>query len=200
MADEILLDAIFQGLFVDVERSVEGVDRAIDILVGVRVAHDQRGPQHAASDQLLKQQAAKRLGLPPVLIQGREDQTARPADHLDIFFQAVLVDDLLQPQSEPRPLALERFDLALAIDANNAEAKAGQARALQLDKLLKLMDEGSAYEMEKRWPEALEIYKRALETDPEWPAAKTLPSVEAFRIHSTDLSPERHRSAARPTQ
>jgi len=90
----------------------------------------------------------------------------------DTVLATALADGATAFADGNQKLALERFDLALAIDANNAEAAAGQARALQLDKLLSLMDEGSAYELEKRWPEALEVYKRTLEIDPDWPAAK----------------------------
>jgi serine/threonine protein kinase len=89
----------------------------------------------------------------------------------DSVLATALVDGATAFAAGNQMLALERFDLALAIDGDNAEAKAGQARALQLDKVLTLMDEAAGYEMEKRWAEALQTYARTLEVDSSWPAA-----------------------------
>jgi tetratricopeptide (TPR) repeat protein len=68
-------------------------------------------------------------------------------------------------------LALERFDLALAIDANNQQALVGRERALQLEKLLTIMRQASAAELESRWQEALAAYEQAVALDPLWTAA-----------------------------
>ncbi|MBS94843.1 MAG: hypothetical protein CL799_10425 [Chromatiales bacterium] len=68
-------------------------------------------------------------------------------------------------------LALDRFDLVLAIDKDNDAAKVGQARALRLDQVLALMEEASGYEFVKQWQDALQSYTGALEIDPGWEAA-----------------------------
>ena len=60
-ADEITLDAVLHGLLVDGQCPVDGVDGPIDVLVAVRVAHDERGGQNASLDQLLQEQRAERL-------------------------------------------------------------------------------------------------------------------------------------------
>jgi len=68
-------------------------------------------------------------------------------------------------------LALERFDLALLIDQQNSQALAGRERALQLDKVLALVDQASAAELGQRWADALSAYEQALSLDAQWGAA-----------------------------
>ena len=62
-------------------------------------------------------------------------------------------------------LALERFDIALLIDQQSSQALAGRERALQLDKVLALVDQASAAELEQRWADALSAYEQALSLD-----------------------------------
>ena len=69
-------------------------------------------------------------------------------------------------------LALERFDLALLIDKQNAAAFAGRERALQLDKVLALMSEATQYEALGNSGEAVKAYAAALEIDPQWTPAQ----------------------------
>ena len=68
-------------------------------------------------------------------------------------------------------LALERFDLALLIEQQNSQALAGRERALQLDKVLALVDQASAAELGQRWADALSAYEQALALDAQWGAA-----------------------------
>jgi serine/threonine protein kinase/tetratricopeptide (TPR) repeat protein len=68
-------------------------------------------------------------------------------------------------------LALERFDLALAIAPDNLAAQKGRERALKLDLVISLVAEASGFELTSRWPEALAKYNAALAIDPLWPAA-----------------------------
>jgi tetratricopeptide (TPR) repeat protein len=96
-----------------------------------------------------------------------EPLEARVATVMD----AAIEDGTTALDSGNQSLALERFDLALAIDSSDMTAQAGQARALQLDKVLALMDEASAYELDEDWPNALKAYQKAQQIDPEWPAA-----------------------------
>lgn len=69
-------------------------------------------------------------------------------------------------------LALERFDLALLIEADNADALAGRERALQLDKVLALVAQASQFELLSEWPQALAAYEAALELDELWEPAQ----------------------------
>jgi serine/threonine protein kinase len=68
-------------------------------------------------------------------------------------------------------LALERFDLALAIAPDNQFAQKGRERALKLDRVISLVSEASGFELSSRLPEALAKYNAALDVDALWPAA-----------------------------
>jgi serine/threonine protein kinase len=69
-------------------------------------------------------------------------------------------------------LAIERFDLALLIDSQNSVARAGRERALQLDKVLLLMEQASQYEAVENFSNALKAYESALAIDSQWAAAR----------------------------
>lgn len=86
--------------------------------------------------------------------------------------QSALADGLAALEDGNQLLALERFDLALSIDANNSAAQAGRERALQLDKVLALMERASAYEFESELQAALQSYEEVLALDPQWNAAQ----------------------------
>ncbi|MCP4000107.1 MAG: protein kinase [Gammaproteobacteria bacterium] len=68
-------------------------------------------------------------------------------------------------------LALERFDLALAIAPDNPAAQKGRERALKLDLVISLVAEASDSELASRWSEALAKYNAALDVDSLWSAA-----------------------------
>ena len=69
-------------------------------------------------------------------------------------------------------LALERFDLALAIDPGNPTATAGRERTLQLGRVLERVAAAEQAELDEDWPAAAAAYAQALEVDPDWPAAR----------------------------
>ncbi len=69
-------------------------------------------------------------------------------------------------------LALERFDLALLIDSQNSVARTGRERALQLDKVLALVDQASQHEAVANLSDAVKAYEAALAIDPQWAAAR----------------------------
>ena len=76
--------------------------------------------------------------------------------------------------------ASEQFDLALAIQADNAAAMNGAARAANLNQVLQLMAEGRAAEAEGRFSQAIATYDRVLELDQEWqPAREARAAVQA---------------------
>jgi serine/threonine protein kinase len=68
-------------------------------------------------------------------------------------------------------LAIERFDLALAIEPGNLTAQLARDRALQLDRVIALVNEASAFEVAEQWPQAFDKYQQALAIDAEWIAA-----------------------------
>jgi len=69
-------------------------------------------------------------------------------------------------------LALERFDLALLIDKQNAAAFAGRERALQLDRVLELVNQAAQFEALSNLDEAAKAYAAAMDIDPQWAAAR----------------------------
>jgi len=69
-------------------------------------------------------------------------------------------------------LAIERFDLVLLIDSQNSVARTGRERALQLDKVLALVDQASQYEAVANLSDAVTAYEAALAIDPQWAAAR----------------------------
>ncbi|MGI9292319.1 MAG: hypothetical protein ACR2QG_13730, partial [Gammaproteobacteria bacterium] len=68
-------------------------------------------------------------------------------------------------------LAVERYELALAVEPGNLTAAKGKQRALQLDRVMKLVSEASAFEVAEDWQNSLEKYSAALDIDPEWAPA-----------------------------
>jgi len=84
---------------------------------------------------------------------------------------AALADGQAALEGGNQLLALDRFDLALRIDADNPQAAKGRLRAMQLDKVLALVDEATRFETAKDWPKALQSYEAAIAVDPEWSAA-----------------------------
>jgi len=69
-------------------------------------------------------------------------------------------------------LAIEQFDLVLAIEPDHAEARAGRERAEKLPEVLDLVRRAGDLVSQGRYDEAAEAYRAALEIDREWPAAK----------------------------
>jgi tetratricopeptide (TPR) repeat protein len=107
--------------------------------------------------------------------------------------------------------AIERFELALAVDANNADAQAGLDRALKLDQVLELMRTAAAHEVLSEWSDAASVYRAVLELDPQWgPAGEGLGRVQAttagneYDSHMstgyTALADERYEQARRAFQ
>lgn len=68
--------------------------------------------------------------------------------------------------------ALERFQFALAVAANNDRAREGLARARQLPQILELMRQAESAETDGELPAAIELYTQATKLDPEWAPAR----------------------------
>ena len=64
--------------------------------------------------------------------------------------------------------AVSNFEIALAIDGTNQEAKRGLDRALKLDRVLELTTLGLNYETEREWQNAMQSFTNALVIDSEW--------------------------------
>jgi len=69
------------------------------------------------------------------------------------------------------PKASARFELALAVDQNNAEARKGLQRAANLDQVLEQMNAAALAENDEDWNAAASAYRAALAIDPEWQPA-----------------------------
>ncbi len=68
--------------------------------------------------------------------------------------------------------ALRQLELAVAISSGHAGAKAGLARARNLDTVLSLTDQGLAFEKDLELEAARQSFERAMELDPQWQPAR----------------------------
>lgn len=76
--------------------------------------------------------------------------------------------------------AVENYDLAVAITPGHAEAEQGLKRALNLEQVMTLTDQGFQYEEDLELDAAKLAFETALELDPQWePAAIGLERVRA---------------------
>ena len=69
-------------------------------------------------------------------------------------------------------LAVEQFDLVLAIEEGHEEATAGRARAERLPEVLALVQKAESSRQQGRMEEAADSYRAALEIDSAWNAAR----------------------------
>jgi eukaryotic-like serine/threonine-protein kinase len=74
-------------------------------------------------------------------------------------------DALMQGNQE---LAIEQYEIALAIDGINQEAKTGYERALKVDRVIESMVEADIFSNSGEWEKAIMSYENALIIDPEW--------------------------------
>ncbi|NIL94397.1 MAG: protein kinase [Woeseiaceae bacterium] len=68
--------------------------------------------------------------------------------------------------------AVRLFELAVAISPNHAGARAGYARARNLDTVMSLTDQGLRYETDLELEAARQSFAQAVELDPEWQPAQ----------------------------
>jgi tetratricopeptide (TPR) repeat protein len=83
---------------------------------------------------------------------------------LDAGDQALLAGDAAA--------AVEQFQFALSIAADNDHAREGLERARQLPQVLELMHQAQAAESDGDLPAAIELYRQARALDPEWAPAR----------------------------
>ena len=72
-----------------------------------------------------------------------------------------------------KELAINNYEIALAIDGINQEAKKGLDRALKLDRVLELTQLGNDFESKRQWKEAMQAFEEALTIDREWEQAQS---------------------------
>ncbi|SVD33384.1 uncharacterized protein METZ01_LOCUS386238, partial [marine metagenome] len=94
---------------------------------------------------------------------------------LEVAVPSILQQSLSQGQAailqENKPLAISNFETALAIDGFNQLAKAGLDRALKLDKVIALSNQGKRLAEEREWIESIEAFQAALAIDSNWKPA-----------------------------
>jgi hypothetical protein len=96
----------------------------------------------------------------------------------------ILADALAQGESAllegDKSRAVSQFELALAVEADNAQAQLGLARAERLDEVLAKMAEATRLESAGAVGDAAEAYAEALEIDEQWtPASEGLARTRA---------------------
>jgi len=84
-----------------------------------------------------------------------------------------------------RDAAIHQFEIALAIRPKQPDAEHGLQRALQLDRVLELMDKAGEAEREEDWRAAESFYRKVLELDAQWtPATEALGRVREARARA----------------
>ncbi len=87
-----------------------------------------------------------------------------------------------------RESALFHFEIAKAIDIDNAQANAGLKRASTIEKLFTLLNEGGHLEATNQLEEAKHIYQQALDLDPISLEAKTAMARVSNRLRQIEFS------------
>lgn len=93
-------------------------------------------------------------------------------DEVDRVFDTTLAEARQALAAGDAVESLRLFDLATAISPGHSGARAGLARARNLDTVLSLTDQGLAYEKDLELEAARQSFERAVKLDPEWPPAQ----------------------------
>lgn len=103
-------------------------------------------------------------------------------DRVDDEFRKALEGARAAFEAGDQVEALGLYELAVAITPNSPEAVNGYERAKNLDAVMRLVDQGLAYEEELELDAAETSFKQAAELDPQWaPAQEGLGRVRALR-------------------
>ncbi len=101
-------------------------------------------------------------------------------ERVDVVFERTFADAETALESGNAEDAVRLYELAVAISPSHAPARAGLARAENLDTVLELTDEARALEDDLELEAARSAFERAVEIDPAWsPASEGLERVEA---------------------
>ena len=156
-----------------------------------------------AGERYRSAQALAREGEQALLGGDSTQAAARFRDGLEILEQLeeekprVLADALqggfAALSREDGALARERFELAAAIDPDNARAVRGLERVATLGDVVAATSAGAAREGEGDWNGAREAYAKALDLDPEWEPAREGQTRVASRL--TEIQFDQHLAA-----
>ena len=101
-------------------------------------------------------------------------------DQIDTVFEETLESAKAAFEAQDPSESVRLYDLAVAITPGNREAEAGLARALNLEAVLSLMEQGSRFESNLEFDPARQAYEQVLELDSLWePATRALERVNA---------------------
>lgn len=93
-------------------------------------------------------------------------------ERIEPTFQKTYADAVAAFDAGDRLLALNLFELAVAITPSHEGALAGYQRTRNLEAVLRLVDQGLEYEEDLEVEAALSSFEQALELDPEWQPAR----------------------------
>jgi tetratricopeptide (TPR) repeat protein len=85
---------------------------------------------------------------------------------------AYLADGAAAFEAGNQQEAIRNFEIAIAIDGGNAEARAGLERAMHLDRVLALMSQAVELEQSGQPGKARALFKEVLDLDPAWQPAR----------------------------
>lgn len=104
-------------------------------------------------------------------------------DRIEPEFQKALSAAEAAFEAEDWVESLRLYELAVAITANNAEARAGYERARNIEAVTRLVEQGLDYEEELELEAAEANFRQAAELDPLWqPAVDGLSRVQRTRL------------------
>ena len=92
-------------------------------------------------------------------------------ERIEPTFEKAYADAVAAFETGDREKALQLFELAVAVTPSHAGAKAGYARARNLETVLRLVDQGLEYEEDLDLEAALRSYEQAAELDTLWQPA-----------------------------
>ena len=93
-------------------------------------------------------------------------------EEVDRVFERTLAEAETALDRADAPEALRLYELAVAITPSHGPARAGLARARNLDEVIEITNEGLELERELAFDAAIERFEAALELDPEWQPAR----------------------------
>lgn len=154
---------------------------------------EQRGVERWAGAQLLRARDLYAAGDKAYL---ERDYIAAERHYLDAISVLEPLFERIEPEfeealnaaraafeAEDWPEALRLYELAVAITANHPEARAGYERTKNLDRVLRLVDQGLEYEKALELEAAETSFKQAATIDPLWePAVEGLARVQRTRL------------------
>ncbi|MEO1201849.1 MAG: protein kinase [Pseudomonadota bacterium] len=146
-------------------RTLEG--RAVERWGGV--AWQQSKDAYAAGDEAY---LARDYGLAQENYQRAIELVDPLLEEVDRVFERTLAEAETALDRADAPEALRLYELAVAITPSHGPARAGLARARNLDDVIEMTNEGLELERDLALDAAIERFEAALELDPEWQPAR----------------------------